>query len=231
MMEMVINKVGERERPYIIELVGLAGAGKTTLAGALSQSGENIHVDDDLELKKRAHMPIFAGSTPHLLPFVLQREQQSRRFTWNEIKAMAYLKGWPQYLRQQKSPQTTILLDHGPIFKMATLHAFGPAKLHNPRFNPWWQRTFEQWTATIDMIVWLYAPQKILVERINARNQRHAVKGKSKQEAAQFLERYQTSYEQVFAKLDRYSDPRRIQFDTSQVPIEQIVEEILNNPK
>lgn len=227
MMEQVSKNMGQRQRPYIIELVGLAGAGKTTLAHALSQSGENIHVDDDLALKKRAHMPIFAGSVPHLLPLVLRRDQRSSGFTWNEIKAMAYLKGWPPFLRQQNSANRTILLDHGPLFKMATLNAFGPEKLQSTRFDKWWQSTFKQWADALDMIVWLHAPQKMLLERINARNQRHAVKGKSELEAAQFLARYQTSYDQVLAKIELYGGPKIIRFDTSQVPIEHIVEEIL----
>jgi len=86
---------------------------------------------------------------------------------------------------------------------------------------------FEQWASTLDMVILLYAPNKILVERINARNQRHAVKSKPELEAIKFLIRYRTSYEQMLAKLSAYGAPTLLQFDTSQASIEQIVEQVL----
>ncbi|MGH9878986.1 MAG: hypothetical protein ACRD5H_15255, partial [Nitrososphaerales archaeon] len=65
------------------------------------------------------------------------------------------------------------------------------------------------------------------VERINARNQRHAVKGKSELEASKFLARYRTSYENILTKLTAYGRFTLRQFDTTQESIEQIVDEVL----
>ncbi len=173
-------------------------------------------------------MPIFVGNAPFLAPVFLRRCRSSRWFTWDEIKAMVYLKGWPRVLRRQASNNgTLILLDHGPIFKLATLNAFGPERLKSQGFEQWWHSMFEQWAFTLDMVIWLNAPDQILVERINARHQRHAVKGKSEREAYEFLMRYQTSYEQTLAKLTAYGRPTLLQFDTSRTSIEQIVDEVL----
>jgi shikimate kinase len=228
MMEMLSNNAIQQKSPLIVELVGLAGAGKTTLSRALSQRDEKILVSADLELRKREHIPIFVGHAPFLLPVVLRPCPSSRWFTWDEIKAMVYLKGWPRVLRQQAMHTgTAILLDHGPIFKLATLNEFGPERLKSQGFEQWWHSTFEQWAFTLDIVIWLNAPDNILVERINARNQRHAVKGKSEIEAFKFLIRYQTSYEQILAKLTAYGRPTLLQFDTSQASIEQIVDEVL----
>jgi thymidylate kinase len=142
---------------------------------------------------------------------------------------MIYLETWPTILRSDAMQSgTTILLNHGPIFKLATLRAFGPELLNSQGFEQWWQRVFEQWAITLDMVVWLNAPDKILVERINRRSQRHAVKGKPELEAHKFLTRYQKSYEQVVAKLTACGGPTLIRFDTSQAPVEQIVEEVLH---
>jgi deoxyadenosine/deoxycytidine kinase len=144
------------------------------------------------------------------------------------MKAMVYLKGWPAVLGQQTTDNgMVILLDHGPIFKLATLHAFGPPRLQSSGFESWWQRMFKQWACTLDMIIWLEAPTELLVERINGRNQRHAVKGKAEGEAYDFLSHYQTAYEQILAKVSVYKAPTLLQFDTQQTPIEQIVDEIL----
>ncbi|MHC4103452.1 MAG: AAA family ATPase [Planctomycetota bacterium] len=218
----------KQKSPFIVELVGPAGAGKTTLARALGQRDERIRIGAELELRKMKHIPIFLANASFLLPVFLRRCQHSRWFTWDEIKAMVYLKGWPRFLRQQASNNgAIILLDHGPVFKLAMLNAFGPERLRSKDFEEWWDNMLKQWAFTLDMVIWLDASDTNLLERINTRNQRHAVKGKPEGEAYKFLARYRTSYEQILAKLTTYKDPTLFQFDTSQASIEQIVDEVL----
>ena len=198
------------------------------LSRALSQRDEKILVGADLELRKIEHIPIFVGNAPFLLPALLRRCPPSRWFTWDEIKAIVYLRGWPRVLRQQASNNSTvILLDHGPVFKLATLLAFGPERLKSEGFEKWWNNMFKQWAFTLDMVIWLDASDTDLVERINTRSQRHAVKGKSELEAHKFLTRYRKSYNQILAKLIADGRPTLLKFDTSQASIERIVDEVL----
>lgn len=221
------TRIGQKPL-LIVELVGPAGAGKTTLARVLSERDEKILIGAEIELKKMGHIPIFVSNAPLLLPVFLRRCRHSRWFAWDEIKAMVYLKAWPRVLRQQATQSgTTILLDHGPVFKLATLHAFGPDKLGCQDFEKWWTRMFKQWAHTLDMVIWLDAPDTILKERINTRDQRHAVKRKSELIAYKFLARYRTSYEYILAKLTACGGPTLLRFDTSQASIEQIVDEVL----
>ena len=141
---------------------------------------------------------------------------------------MVYLKAWPRVLTQQAwNNGTVILLDHGPVFKLATLLAFGPDKLRSEHFEKWWNSMFKQWAYTLDMVMWLDAPDTLLVERINRRSQRHVVKGKSEQEAYGFLARYRASYEEIMAKLRANGGPTLLQFNTNQASVEQIVDEVL----
>ena len=142
---------------------------------------------------------------------------------------MVYLKGWPRVLRQQVARSGMIvLLDHGPIFKLSTLYAFGPERLRSQAFKKWWNDMFKEWAVLLDMVVWLDAPNPVLETRINHRDQRHMVKGKPEQEAREFLERYRKSYEQTLAKLTANGGPTLVQFDTSQTSIEQIAENVLD---
>jgi shikimate kinase len=215
--------------PVIVELVGPAGAGKTTLSRLLSQVAENVQIGPDIELRKFDHIPVFIKHIPAWMPIYLHGGGASnRQFTWEELKYITYLKGWPGMLRRQNQSQgRVVLLDHGPIFRLATLLEFGPEKLKSAAFTDWWSRLYRQWAFTIDIIVWLDTSDDILLERINSREQQHAVKGNSSREALLFLMRYRMAYMRTLRRLMDYRQPRLLQFDTSQEPVERIAGEIL----
>jgi thymidylate kinase len=219
------------QKPFlIIELVGPAGAGKTTLSRVLIDRNPMIQMGLDIELRKTKYVPVILHNAMSLLPLFLKKSiRNGCHFTWEEIKYLIYLAGWPEVLRQEAADGTTaILLDHGPVFKLATLNEFGPEALKTDQFANWWDRMFKQWASTLDMVIWLDAPDKILDQRINSRDQRHSVKGKSESEVVHFLARYRTSYEETLAKLRIAGNTRLLQFDTSRTSIEQVADEILS---
>jgi adenylate kinase family enzyme len=218
------------QRPFlIIELVGPAGAGKTTLSRVLTHRNPMIQIGSDIELRKTKYIPVILRNTVSLLPIFLKLIRNGRHFTWEEIKYLIYLAGWPEVLRQEAADgATAILLDHGPVFKLATLNEFGPKTLKTDQFANWWDRMFKQWASTLDMVIWLDAPDTILDKRINSRDQRHSVKGKGESEVVHFLARYRTSYEETLAKLRIAGATRLLQFDTSRTSIEQVADEILS---
>jgi thymidylate kinase len=228
MKKMEADKLIKPPSPLIIELVGLAGSGKTTLSRALSRLSEKFQLGVEIELRKLKHIPVFVRNTPSLLPIILYRSRYSRGFTWEEIKYLVYLNGWPYVLGQQAAQGgSAILLDHGPIFKLATLNAFGPEHLKTESIEAWWNKMLKQWASTVDIVIWLDAPDSVLEQRINSRNQRHAVKGKTETEVLQFLARYRISYEEILAKLVSDRGPALFRFDTSQTTLEQVVDEVL----
>ncbi|MGI0013701.1 MAG: hypothetical protein ACREBU_09710, partial [Nitrososphaera sp.] len=89
----------------------------------------------------------------------------------------------------------------------------------------WWRSMFEQWAFTLDILIWLNAPDTILVDRINTRSQRHAVKGKSELKAYTFLNDYRTSLEEVISELISVNSMIRVlHFDSSRENPVQIAE-------
>lgn len=227
MAEREYSQRRELHKYRLVELVGLAGSGKTTIINALQQENQQYLVGDELELKKGAHLPIFLSDFPRLIPDLWRISNGSRWFNWDEIKALVYLHQAEKiYTRQTDRTDTVFLLDHGPIFKMAKLHAFGPDSLKDKEFSAWWQQLCEQWASLLDFVILLDAPLDTLKERIDSRQQRHAVKDKGEAEVHQFLLNYRESYEFILNKIQEENGPNSLRFDTSRSPVDQVVSEI-----
>jgi shikimate kinase len=226
---MASGSMATQKPLLIMELVGPAGAGKTALSRTLRSRSTAIQIGSEIELQKLKYAPVFLHNFISLLPIFLRQLRRGQSFTWDEIKYLVYLKGWSKVLRQEAGTgDSAILLDHGPVFKLATLHEFGPEKLNAGGSEKWWSDMLKLWASTLDIVIWLDAPDSILQKRINSRDQRHLVKGKTEPEVVHFLARYRASYEQTLAQLRTYEGPLLLQFDTSQTSIEQVADEILS---
>ena len=92
----------------------------------------------------------------------------------------------------------------------------------------WWQTAFQDWANTLDLIIWLDAADRILIERIQARYKWHVMKGKQEDEIIQFLGEYRQAYEDVISMLLLNSAHLEIlRLDTSLETIEVLEEKLL----
>ena len=226
--EVVVADKLKAGSPLIMELVGPAGAGKTTLSKALRQRDTNILLGPDIELRKVSHIPVFIRSIPSSLPLFFDQGKSDRQPTWTELKDIAYLEGWTQVLKRIPSSNNRIvLLDQGPVFRMATLYEFGPESFRSEKAKTWWQHLYEQWAAALDIIIFLDTSDAILMERINVRTKKHGIKGKSELETRNYLMQYRMSFRDVLTNLSMRNGPTIFEFDTSKTSIEEIVDEVL----
>jgi len=213
--------------PILVEIVGSAGAGKTSLTRALTQCSERIVEGAAPEFRRIELIPFLVRSAHLLFPTYLRQYRNDRWLTRQEITRIVRLMGWRHVLGRPATNGVITLLDHGPVFKLTQLHAYGPRKLRHQSFDRWWSSFLKQWANTFDMFIWLDAPDEILLDRVHARDRGHPLKAISGKEANEFLARYRTSYARIISALRGNRGPRLLRFDTGQESLSQIVNKVL----
>jgi broad-specificity NMP kinase len=214
--------------PIVVEVIGPAGAGKTTLVAALRQRHGNTAPDIEASLTKIGRIPSVVGNSLVFLPEYVRRHRHSRWFTRREIRGMAYLTAGLRLLDRQGPRRGTVtMLDHGPLYRLAFLREFGAEITTSPSYQKWWSNLLRHWSERIDIVVWLDAPDSVLLARIRARGSWHAVKDMDDVEASDLLRRYRAACERTIAEAAREHPMSVHRFDTSQRATEQIVDDVL----
>lgn len=215
------------EQPRVLELVGLAGAGKTTLEHALHQRDARIRLV--VAPGKARYIPFLARRGCLWLSSLLWRYRGSRWFTRYEIRLLGHLEVWAPYLRMQKqAPGSVVVVNPGSVYWLAALSEFGPSRFQSHACGEWWDRMLNQWIALVDLFVWLDAPDNVLLERIRTRNEWHAAK---EQPDSQVLERFahlRRRYGQILAEMAHRGGPEVLHFRTDQVSSDQMADRVLS---
>lgn len=215
----------------VVEIVGPAGAGKTTLFQALDCYSESIRLGNFPDVRKISDAPFFISNGIRVIPgqFRLYR-LDSRQLTRREFAWMSILNGWSALLHKESDGgNKVIVLDQGPIYLMTEMRLFGPEYLRQKSAERLWQDLYECWAATLDMVVWLDAAEEVLLERIRTRQQEHIVKNQSAAVVYEFLGRYRTEYEYILSVLTaRKSDLKILKFDTERQGPKDILNQLLS---
>ena len=199
------RSVAAGRTPRIVEFVGLAGSGKSTLTTALQErTNETILVEPPFFRRVR-DLPFFALNLVRALPFLVGitfRSQRDRCLTAREVAWIVILTGWDRRLRAQaRRTDKVLVLDQGPVFMLTVLHLTGPLVLRSSVASRWWAGMADKWGATIDLVVNLEASEKTLLARVRRRPIWHGLKGMSDSEAREFMSRYRAAYSDVLLLL------------------------------
>ena len=223
---MPVNEMKLKQAPLIVEIVGPAGAGKTTVLSTLRQHDEQLQ--PIFHLRRIKHLPFYAGYTLSLLPELLCQFYEGRRFTLHELKWMVRLKVSNQILKPMALKDGSIIIvDQGPIYTLVRLAEHGSKRCEGQCFQRWWNEMLRECAATLDLVIWLDAPTEILMKRVHSRAKYHAVKKKSGREAKDLLAYHRRLYHKVIAELTAEGSPKVRRYDTNQYALDQIVDKTL----
>jgi hypothetical protein len=185
---------GTRRPPRIVELVGPAGAGKTTLAATLPQRDPSIKPAPNLWGLPRH---LLAAGTMELLPVFAAGAAHGRRFGPSEMGQMVRIVALRRAVdRAALRGSGTLVVDEGAVFGLTWLEVFHEAPGDHVR-NTWRAQERARWSGRLDAIIRLDANDEELARRIRTRDKQHMVKDRSDEDIRAFMRRFRDCYDRI----------------------------------
>jgi hypothetical protein len=209
---------------YQLELVGVAGTGKSTLTRLLGERFPQWEIAESLHTRKPEHLRYAVRALPAACRLETVSLRRPPLLSWDEVKFVLYAAGWRRFLAWRAA--TVTVLDQGPIFALARLLWSGKPVTRSSWFLAWLDETLAAWAESLDLIVWLDAPDAVLLGRINTRVQAHETKQLPSQDALDILAAHRHAYGELRDRLARLGRPHILDFDTGSVAAPEMAEEI-----
>ncbi len=229
--ELQRGKDSVQTKGLVIELVGVAGVGKTTLVRALCNQNQSGLVEEYVpQVWTLSTAPFYLKNIILILPILARLISNGGRFlSRRELAFMAILNGWDEILnRKAKHDGNIVIIDVGPIFIIGHLLLWGPQGLRSPNMDGWWKKIYEKYSHTVDMAFLLDTSDEIILSRIRTRPQEHFLKESSDQAAIHWTVKYRLLYEDIIDRLN--SSGQKIQIvriDSGMNSVDEIVKIVL----
>lgn len=188
------------DRPLVVELVGLAGAGKSSIARAL------VELDPQIRARPRVSWWRHATSVPPLVPTFVNLHWPFRGVLVKEMKRILRLRALHRLAEETKDCHI-LLFDEGPVYMLARILVFGGEKIQTRAFQQCWRRAIVRWAQTLSAIVWLEAPEHVLAARLRTRSE-HPFGDVGDQAVTALFRAYRDAFARVIAELTAAGGPQ-----------------------
>jgi hypothetical protein len=172
-------------RHAVVELVGPAGAGKSTFANQICARNALVLGPFSMWGLPRAAL---IGAALRLAPAWIAATLRRRA---PRLEAMGHMIRVEALRRvvDRAARRGIVLLDEGPLFGLMRLDVFFPA--NGDAFTAAWRdRTCRYWAQRLDAVIVLDAANRTLAQRIRTRDKHHDYKSRTPPEIYEFTERY-----------------------------------------
>lgn len=159
-----------RQRAVVVELVGPAGAGKSTLAKGVTAVDRSVRSGLSLWGLPRRRL---IRSTLVLLPTMIGAGLKRARLRAAELAQLIRLDALRHLVVHEASRHRVIILDEGPIFALSWLDVFF-ARTGDRVPAAWRQRVITDWATLLDVVVFI-DPSDIVAATRPAQTEEDAV--------------------------------------------------------
>jgi deoxyadenosine/deoxycytidine kinase len=217
-------------RPLIAEIVGPAGAGKSTLSTRLNGPGSRVKAG--ISVWGLPLATILIGSLISI-PTIFSLTLHRKRVRVSDLKQVVRLNALHRHVKRKKedgedSDFDALFMDEGVVFALSKLRADNAVqhtKVSDSMLE-WERKMIDRWSETLDAIVWLDGPDDLLAERIRTRDKEHRMKDKSEDEITDFLKIYRSSYQDVISELRARGRINIMRFRTDDTSPDRMATEI-----
>ena len=154
-----------RERAVVVELVGPAGAGKTTLARGVTAADSTVRSGLSLWGLPRHRL---VRSAVALLPTILGASIRRTPLRAGELAQMIRLGALRHEVEDEAARHRVIILDEGPVFALSWLEVFFSRNGDRVPAS-WRRRVVAEWATLLDVVVFIDACDITLANRIRTR--------------------------------------------------------------
>ena len=215
---------GARRRALAVEFLGPAGAGKTSLVRYLEARDEGF--SPRLSIPARAYALPWLSAVARFMPVWATHHRNDRWFDRRELRSIAKVVGWHRGLRDgASSAREVVAFDHGPLYRLSFLPEFGPDVARSPSFEKWRNAWVTRWIDTLDLVVWLDAPDDVLLRRLDHRGHHYLTSAITEDEQHRFLERYRRAFESTVHGAER-SKPNILHLRSDQMSTDEAADRV-----
>jgi len=212
--------------PLLLEMVGICGAGKTTLEEILCRCHPGIR--PVIPPSKISYGRFLVTDMVAWLVRYLCHHQRDRWFTKKEVCLMGYLIVWPAYICPAQPDNAVVtILNPGSVYWLGALRGFGPEIVRTSHYDAWWNRMLKRWAGLLSLIVWLDASDEVLLERVYERDHWHEVKAMPPGKALTSFARYRLQYQEITLAMAAHSGVRVLQYRTDRLRPNEIADRVL----
>jgi len=187
----------------VVELIGPAGVGKSTLARRLAAGDPQARAPLGLW---GLPLPALLAHVLRLVPTWLAAWWGRRPLRWPEVTQMIRLGALHDVVARQVRRGNHIVLDEGPIFGLSWFLVFFPERDRTPGFARWRAALLARCAATVEAVVFLDASDAVLARRVRERSKPHMAKHWDDEQIFAFNARFREAFGRVLADLGRYGE-------------------------